>query len=98
MSADGTIIPVDVDGTAILVVASVRGGDEEIAGIGMPSFEGVQTAIESVARAVTGALDKSRPNRATVEFGVEIALEAGHLTALLVKGTGTASIKITLEW
>jgi hypothetical protein len=92
------IIPVDVNGTTILVAATVRGGDQEIAGVGLPSFEGVGSAIESIASAVTAALARVSPKKANVEFGCEVALEAGHLTALLVKGTGTASIKVTLEW
>jgi hypothetical protein len=39
-----------------------------------------------------------KPHKASVEFGLEVALEAGQLTALLVKGSGTSNLKITLEW
>ena len=30
--------------------------------------------------------------------GVQVGIESGKLTALLVKGTGNANLKITLEW
>ena len=43
-------------------------------------------------------LQKVKPRAASVEFGLEIGIESGQLTALLVKGTGTANLKITLEW
>jgi len=92
------VIPVDVDGQTILVAATVRGGEEEIAALSMPSFHGVQEGIEHIATAVSHALTRVAPDRATVEFGCEVALEAGHLTAMLAKGSGSASLKITLEW
>ena len=38
------------------------------------------------------------PTRASVEFGVEVAVDAGKLTALLVNGNTTGSLKVTLEW
>jgi hypothetical protein len=31
-------------------------------------------------------------------LGLEVGLESGNLTALLVKGTGTANLKLILEW
>jgi hypothetical protein len=92
------VIPVDIGGSTVLVEATVSGSEEEIAGLGLPSFRGVQEAIESIAGAVTAALQKAAPKKATVEFGCQVAMEGGQLTALLVKGTGSASLKITLEW
>ena len=43
-------------------------------------------------------LDKVRPQKAKIEFGIEVAMKEGQLTALLVQGTATANLKITLEW
>jgi len=85
------------DGHLIQVEAAVVGGDQEIAG-GIPSFEGVTEAIEGIAKALAGTLAKVTPTKAAVEFGLSIALESGKLTALFVKGSGNASVKITLEW
>jgi len=62
------------------------------------SFEGITTAIEEISTAITESLSKAKPSKASVEFGLEVAVEAGRLTALLVKGSGTATLKITLEW
>jgi hypothetical protein len=43
-------------------------------------------------------LQKVKPKKATVKFGMEMAIEAGQLTAVIVKGSGKANLEITLEW
>jgi hypothetical protein len=62
------------------------------------SFDGVAASIEAVADRVSGALDRVKPDRAAVEFGVDVGVESGMLTGLIAKGTGTATLKVTLEW
>jgi Trypsin-co-occurring domain 1 len=47
---------------------------------------------------IVGALEAAKPEKATVEFGIDVGVESGQLTSMLVKGTGTATIKVTLEW
>jgi hypothetical protein len=64
----------------------------------LPSFKEVTDAIEGIAESVVCTLQKVKPRKACVEFGIEVALESGQLTALLVKGSGTSNLKITLEW
>lgn len=92
------IIPVVLeDGTQINVEAAVIGGEQDVAFEVLP-FDEVSGAIESIAKAVMKPLQKIKPTKASVELGVAIGLEAGQLTALIVKGTGTANLKITLEW
>ncbi len=85
------------NGALLHIQASTLGGEEEVA-FTLPSFTEVTDAIEGIAEAVVATLHKVKPRSASVEFGLEIALEAGHLTALLVKGTGTSNLKVTLEW
>ena len=51
-------------------------------------------------------IQKARPQKATVKFGMELAIvprtgyanESGQLTAVIVKGPGKANLEITLEW
>jgi Trypsin-co-occurring domain 1 len=72
---------------------------EQPVGIGKAfSFDGLAESIEAIAERMTAALDKVKPDRAAVEFGLDVGVESGALTALLVKGTGTATVKVTLEW
>ncbi|HJZ54195.1 MAG TPA: CU044_2847 family protein [Gemmataceae bacterium] len=61
-------------------------------------FDGVIGAIEGIALAVQAALAKAKPAKASVELGLEVGVEAGQLTALLVKGGGKANLKVTLSW
>lgn len=84
------------DGTMIDIQSSVN-GEEDVALTVFP-FKEVTDKIESIAGAVIGTLKKVKPQSASVEFGVEMVVESGQLTALLVKGTGTANLKITLQW
>jgi Trypsin-co-occurring domain 1 len=61
-------------------------------------FGKVMDAIEGIADTVMTTLRRIKHQEASVEFGLEIALEAGQLTALLVKGSGKANLTITLKW
>ncbi|MGH3040162.1 MAG: CU044_2847 family protein, partial [Gaiellaceae bacterium] len=55
-------------------------------------------AIEAITETVLDALRKAKPDKAVVELGLDLALESGALTALIVKGKGSAALTITLEW
>lgn len=74
--------------------------EREVAGAALlpVSFESVRPAIEGIATEMGQLLAKIEPTKANVEFGIELGVEGGHLTALLLKGTGKASLKIALEW
>jgi len=85
------------NGATIRIEATSLGGEERI-GCGIASFKEVTDAVEGIAHAVVTTLKKVKPQQASVEFGVEIGVESGQLTALLVKGTSTANLKITMQW
>jgi Trypsin-co-occurring domain 1 len=85
------------NGVIIHIEATPLGGDQEVA-FTLLSFKHVTDAIEGIAGSIVTTLQKVKPRKASVEFGLEIALEAGQLTALLVKGSSTSNLKITLEW
>ncbi|HCK82453.1 MAG TPA: CU044_2847 family protein [Candidatus Competibacter sp.] len=92
------LIPVRLaNGVQIRVAATLLGGNEDVA-IKPLSFDEIADTIEGIAGSLNAALQKVKPKKASVEFGLEVAVESGALTALLVKGTGTATLKITLEW
>jgi len=85
------------DGTSISIQATSLGGEERVA-FGVPPFKEVTDTVEGLAKALVTTLKKVKPRAASVEFGVQVGIESGKLTALLVKGTGNANLKITLEW
>jgi hypothetical protein len=91
------IISVELaDGTNVKVEATPL-DDRKINFTARP-FSEVTTAIESLTKEIAETLQKVKPDRASVKFGIEIGIECGKLTPLLVKGTSTANLEITLEW
>ena len=94
------IIPVKFeDGTEIYILATMIGGEEPVStkedGL---SFDNVTKPIKRIAREIAKVIKDVQPNKATVTLGFEVATSEGQLTALLVKGTATANLAVTLEW
>jgi hypothetical protein len=89
-----TILP---NGTKILVEATVVSSEQDVAFV-ESQFSDIVGALEGIATAVSEAIAKVRPKKASVELGLEVGLESGKITALLVKGTGKANLKVTLGW
>ncbi|MFD4509916.1 CU044_2847 family protein [Streptomyces sp. NPDC058457] len=90
------------DGCSILVEAPVMGDGPVKAGrIGdvvrdLP--ESLQEALSSVSRAARTALDelrKAAPDEITVEFGVDLAVEAG---AVITKSSANSHLKVAMTW
>lgn len=85
------------NGAILHIEATTLGGEEDVA-FNLPAFQAVTDAIEGIANAVVTTLRKVQPKKASVEFGLEVALESGQLTTLLIKGTSSSNLKVTLEW
>jgi hypothetical protein len=69
-----------------------------VADIGALPFKQVTEALREIVAELKETLDKVKPDKASVKFGVEIAAQPGDLTALIVKGSGKGNLEITLEW
>lgn len=92
------IIKTQLSGGAVVSVeVRVIGGEENVAAT-LPSFDTVRATIEAIAQELQETLTRIRPTKATAEFGIELALEAGKLTALLTQSSAKATLKIVLEW
>ncbi|WP_375514924.1 CU044_2847 family protein [uncultured Nostoc sp.] len=65
-------------------------------------FKQATEIIKSIAEDVAGTLkdisQTVKPDKFSVKLGLQIGVESGQLTALIVKGTGTANLEITMEW
>ncbi len=92
------IVPVQLANSVTMRVEATLLGSEEDVAFNILPFQEVSDAIESIASTFTTTLEKVKPKKASVEFGLEVAVESGKLTTLLVKGASTANLKITLEW
>jgi hypothetical protein len=62
------------------------------------SLDPVRKAIEGVAHFVVESFKEAKPAKVSAEFGLELGLDSGQLTALWVKGSGKANLKITFTW
>ncbi|MEM9092537.1 MAG: CU044_2847 family protein [Cyanobacteria bacterium P01_F01_bin.53] len=86
------------DGTRLWVEARSLGGEEDV-GIGdVLKFEEVTKVVGGIAKGLKQTFDMVKPKKAAVEFGLEVGLESGKLTTLLVQDEVKANLKITLEW
>jgi hypothetical protein len=90
-------IPVQLPNGAIVKVEVASTGRENVA-FDVKQFEPVADAIEGVVQMIAEPIQKAKPKKATVKFGMELAVESGALTAVIVKGAGKANLEITLEW
>ncbi len=65
-------------------------------------FKQATQIIKSIAEDVAGTLkdisQTVKPDKFSVKLGLQIGVESGQLTALIVKGTSTANLEITMEW
>lgn len=86
------------EGRTLYIEATPLGGEEEVGITEQLKLEDVEKTIESVVSTVWHVLQKIRPTKGTAEFGIEVGIENGTLTGLLVKGSGKANVKVTLEW
>jgi hypothetical protein len=90
-------VPVKLkDGTVVYIEATST-GREDVA-FNLKSFGQVTEALEGISRSLVQSLEKVEPDKASVKFGLELAIESGNLTAVIVKGSGKANLEITLEW
>ena len=91
------LVPVRIGDREIRIEATQIGEEQEIAASHF-DFQDVCDTLSGFIEALQSTLKKVSPQKTTVEFGVEIAAEAGQLTALIIKGSGKANLKISMEW
>jgi len=93
------IVPILLpDGTRLGIEARAVGGREKAGLLEAQPLADITRAIEAVAMAFGDSLKRIGPRKAAIEFGIEVAVESGKLTALICKGSGKANLKITLQW
>lgn len=87
------------DGSIVKVRASALRGSEDVMDLKkILQFSEVAETIENTARTVLSTIEKVGPNKASVEFGVEVSIESSGVTALLANGSGKGNLKIILKW
>jgi hypothetical protein len=90
-------VPVQLPNGSIVKVEIASTGREDVA-FDVKQFQPVADAIEGVVQMIANPIQRVKPKKATVKFGMELAIESGQLVAVIVKGSGKANLEITLEW
>ena len=90
-------VSVQLPNGAVVKVEVASTGREDV-GFDVKQFQPVADAIEGLVQMIAAPIQKVKPKKATVKFGMELAIETGQLTAVLVKGSGKGNLEITLEW
>ena len=93
----GETVPVQLPNGSIIKVEATISGREDVSS-SAKEFQPIADAIEGIIQMIASPIQKVKPKKATVKFGMEIALESGALTAVIVKGSSKANLEITLEW
>ena len=92
--------PIEVqldDDVTIMVEATVLGGEEEV-DFDIVPFQQVTKAVEVIAAAMAKTLETVKPDKASLELGLEIGLKEGKLVTMIVQNSAKANLNITLEW
>ncbi|MGK7946327.1 MAG: CU044_2847 family protein [Microcystaceae cyanobacterium] len=58
----------------------------------------IKSLAEDIAETYQEINKTVKPDKLSVTLGLEIGVESGQLTTLIVKGTGKANLEITMEW
>lgn len=92
-------VPVKLpSGRTLAVEVAARDGRQPVAVLDALRFDDVIATAREIAELMGNVVESASPHEATVEFGVDVTLESGQLTTLLVKGSGTATLKVSLKW
>ncbi len=99
MAPNQRVIAVETpEGRSIALPVVVVGQEQQVSSEGPPQLGTALAAVEEFAADFKKAMLKVAPTKATVEFGITFALQAGKLTALFVDGRAEGAVTVTLEW
>lgn len=90
-------VPVSLENGETIYI-EVRNKTRQPVGGKTYSFEKISKQIEEVSTKIKESFQNAKPDKVNVELGFELSVESGELSALLVKGSGKANLKINLEW
>jgi len=96
------IVEIKLDNnTTILAEVLVKNnnGREKIASeIAEKKFSDFSNTVGKIASETLKPLKQINAKKLTIKMGMNIGVESGKLTALLVEGSANANIEITIEW
>jgi hypothetical protein len=98
-SEDVTPVEVELDGTRFYIEALTDlGGEQQVSSKVVESLQTALDSMKAIGQRVAEAAKAIEPDHFSVELGFSFKLEQGVLVAMLVKGSGTASVTVNLQW
>ncbi len=94
------VIEVELPNGAVALVRAAEieaAGAEKVAWPDRFSFGDVAATLEGVAQAIRDAVERVKPDKMSVELGIELVVKSGKLTGLIVEGEGTGTAKTVSE-
>jgi Trypsin-co-occurring domain 1 len=102
MNADSEIVKTELPNGKTLYIEVRRAADAGPRPVStattVAKFTDLMEPVEAIADMLFRKLQQMPVPRATIEFAVDVGIESGSLTAMIVRGTASANLKITLEW
>lgn len=102
MDSTTEIIQVQLSDGTIINVEATPIGEQDVSSPTNRAFREITDSIKSIATELAETLKEInqsvQPDKISIKLGLEIAVESGQLTALIVKGAGKANLEITMEW
>ncbi len=87
------------DGTICLVEVNRASARKEVANRDeIFEFELVKKQIRKITEDWAETFKQLKPTKTVLEFGINLSIESGALTSVIVKGAGETNLKIILEW
>ncbi len=87
------------DGTELNFETTPSGGEQKVGKLeDVLDSSKIAKTIEGTVEILRGTFERIKPDKASVKFGLKVAVESGQLTAVVVKGSGEANLEVTLEW
>ncbi|MBP0016629.1 MAG: hypothetical protein J7647_03625 [Cyanobacteria bacterium SBLK] len=91
-------IPVQVSNDVTVMVETTILEQEQRVSLKTRPFEQVTQSVEAIAAAMVKTFETVQPDKAAIEFGLEMGLKEGKLIGLIVQNSTKANFKVTLEW
>lgn len=62
------------------------------------NFSQVTDQLKEISQQLSKSFTNLGNSKTILEFGVQVDVESGNLTSMIVRGSANANIKIILEW
>jgi hypothetical protein len=101
MNSQTLIIPLELSDGTIVKVEATPIGEKRVSFRGL-SFSDTTAAIKGITHELALSLksltDEIKPGKLSIRLGLDVTIESGHLTTLIVKGSSKANFEIIMEW